>query len=94
MPESPRLVEYYYQRFVRAGARLSEADKTTLKALNEQDASLSAKYISQLLDATKDAALVVGRRQRAGRPLDGRHRGRGAGRQGARPRAASGCCRC
>jgi peptidyl-dipeptidase Dcp len=59
-PESTRLVEYYHQRFVRAGARLSDADKTTLKALNEQDASLSAKYISLLLNAAKDAALVVG----------------------------------
>ena len=59
-PSRHRLVDYYYQRFVRAGARLSEADKTTLKALNEEDASLSAKYISLLLDAAKAAALVVG----------------------------------
>jgi peptidyl-dipeptidase Dcp len=59
-PESSRLVEYYYQRFVRAGARLSDADKTKLKALNEEDASLSAKYISLLLNAAKEAALVVG----------------------------------
>jgi len=59
-PESSRLIEYYYLRFVRSGARLSDADKTTLKALNEQDASLSAKYISLLLNATKEAALVVG----------------------------------
>jgi peptidyl-dipeptidase Dcp len=58
-PESYRLVEYYYQRFVRAGARLSDADKAMLRALNEQDAALSAKYISQLLNAAKDAALVV-----------------------------------
>jgi peptidyl-dipeptidase Dcp len=59
-PESSRLVEYYYLRFVRSGARLSDADKTSLKALNEQDASLSAKYISLLLNAAKAAALVVG----------------------------------
>jgi peptidyl-dipeptidase Dcp len=58
-PESSRLVEYYYQRFVRAGARLSDADKMTLRGLNEQDASLSAKYINLLLNAAKDAALVV-----------------------------------
>lgn len=57
--ESLRLVEYCYREFVRAGARLSDADKTALKALNEEDAALSAKYISMLLDATKDAALVV-----------------------------------
>jgi peptidyl-dipeptidase Dcp len=59
-PESSRLVDYYHQRFVRAGARLSDADKTKLKALNEQDAALSAKYISLLLNAAKEAALVVG----------------------------------
>lgn len=58
-PESRRLTEYYYTRFVRAGARLSPADKTALMALNEQDAALSAKYISQLLAAARDAALVV-----------------------------------
>jgi peptidyl-dipeptidase Dcp len=59
-PESRHLVEYYHQRFVRSGARLSDADKTKLKALNEQDASLSATYMTQLLSAAKDAALVVG----------------------------------
>jgi peptidyl-dipeptidase Dcp len=59
-PESRHLVEYYLQRFVRAGARLSDTDKTKLKALNEQDAALSAKYISLLLAAAKEAALVVG----------------------------------
>lgn len=57
--ESLRLVEYYHREFVRAGARLSDADKTALKALNEEDAALSAKYIAMLLEAAKDAALVV-----------------------------------
>ncbi len=59
--ESSRLVEYYYRRFVRSGARLSDADKVKLRALNEQDASLSARYISLLLAAAKNAALVAGR---------------------------------
>src|SRR5512137_1719268 len=59
-PESSRLVEFYHQRFVRSGARLSDADKAKLKALNEQDASLSAQYISRLLAAAKAGALVVG----------------------------------
>jgi peptidyl-dipeptidase Dcp len=56
---SLRLVEYYDKRFVRAGARLSDADKTTLKALNEQDAALSAKFMNQLLAAAKAGALVT-----------------------------------
>ncbi|HSK09940.1 MAG TPA: peptidyl-dipeptidase Dcp [Vicinamibacterales bacterium] len=54
-----RLAEYYYKRFVRAGARLSEADKTRLKALNEEDASLSAKFTNMLLAAAKAGALVT-----------------------------------
>ena len=59
-PESARLVEYYHQQFVHAGARLSDADKTRLKQLNERDAALSAKFTNQLLAAAKAGALVVG----------------------------------
>jgi peptidyl-dipeptidase Dcp len=58
-PESLHLVEYYHQQFVHAGARLSDADKATLKQLNERDAVLSAKFTNQLLAAAKAGALVV-----------------------------------
>ena len=58
-PESARLVEYYHQQFVHAGANLSDADKTTLKQLNERDAALAAKFVNQLLAAAKAGALVV-----------------------------------
>ncbi len=58
-PEASRLVEYYHQHFVLAGARLSAADKTTLKKLNEEDATLSARFTNHLLAAAKDGALVV-----------------------------------
>ncbi len=58
-PESLRLVDYQYQQFVMAGAKLSDADKTALKKLNEEDASLSAKFGNALRAAAKDAALVV-----------------------------------
>ena len=58
-PESQRLLWYYYQQFVMAGANLSDADKTTLKALNAKDAELSTKFQNQLLAATKKAALVI-----------------------------------
>jgi peptidyl-dipeptidase Dcp len=57
--ESRRLLEYTYQQFVMAGARLSDSDKTKLKKLNEEDAALSAKFSNQLLGAAKDGALVV-----------------------------------
>lgn len=58
-PESKRLIEYQYQTFVLAGAKLSEADKTNLKKLNGQEASLSAKFSNQLLAAAKAGALIV-----------------------------------
>ena len=58
-PESDRLVEYYYQKFTLAGARLSDADKDSLKKLNSEEASLEAKYNNQLLAAAKAGALVV-----------------------------------
>lgn len=62
-PESTRLIEYYYQKFVLAGAKLSETDKENLKKLNEQEASLSAKFSNQLLAATKAGALVADRKE-------------------------------
>ena len=57
--EAARLLEVTYRQFVLAGARLTEADKTALKKLNEEEASLSAKYSNQLLAAAKDGALIV-----------------------------------
>ena len=57
--ESKRLAEYQYQQFVLAGAKLSESDKAALKKLNEEDASLSAKYTNQLLNAAKNGALII-----------------------------------
>jgi len=58
-PESRRLVEYDYDQFVHAGAKLADADKTRLKKLNEEESTLSAQFINKLLAATKAAALVV-----------------------------------
>ncbi|HLR77172.1 MAG TPA: hypothetical protein VK106_05890, partial [Balneolaceae bacterium] len=52
-PESQRLVEYYYQQFLRAGANLSAEDKTKLKELNKKAASLSTSFNNKLLAATK-----------------------------------------
>jgi len=58
-PESKQLVEFLYQKFVMAGARLSEEDKTKLKKLNEEEASLMVRFTNQLLAATKKGALVL-----------------------------------
>jgi len=57
--ESLRLVEYYYDRFVHAGANLSEADKTELRKLNEEASSLSNAFTTKLLAATKEGAYVT-----------------------------------
>ncbi len=57
--ESARLLEYYYDEFVRSGANLSTEKKEQLKKLNEEEASLSAKFTNQLLDAAKNGALLV-----------------------------------
>jgi len=58
-PEALRLVEYDYDKFVHAGANLSEADKTELKKLNEEESSLQDTFINKLLDATKEGAFVT-----------------------------------
>jgi len=57
--ESQWLITYYYRKFVQAGAKLSDADKILLKKLNEEEASLSAKFSNQLLDANKKGGLVI-----------------------------------
>jgi peptidyl-dipeptidase Dcp len=57
--ESKRLVEYYYENFVQAGARLSEVDKETLKKYNQEEATLTTKFGNQLLAANKAGALVI-----------------------------------
>ncbi|HCN83799.1 MAG TPA: dipeptidyl carboxypeptidase II, partial [Sphingobacteriaceae bacterium] len=53
-PESEKLLEVYYQQFELAGAKLSEEDKIKLKKLNEEEASLTAKFTNQLQKDGKD----------------------------------------
>ena len=57
--EGARLVEYYYDQFVHAGARLSDADKVELKKLNEEESTLSTAFVTKLLAATKAGAFVT-----------------------------------
>jgi peptidyl-dipeptidase Dcp len=58
-PESAQLLERYYQIFVRAGARLPEADKARLKKINEEISSLMTTFGQNVLKATKEGAVVV-----------------------------------
>ncbi|MGC4030022.1 MAG: M3 family metallopeptidase [Steroidobacteraceae bacterium] len=57
--EARRLVERYHEDFVRAGARLSEADKERLKAMNAELASLSSEFNQKVLDEVNASAVVV-----------------------------------
>ncbi len=58
-PESKWLVERYYRNFIRAGAQLSEADKTALKALNQEESTLSTQYRQHVLADTGASAVTV-----------------------------------
>jgi peptidyl-dipeptidase Dcp len=58
-PEQKFLVDLYYKNFIRAGAQLSEADKTQLRALNQEESKLTTDFQNRLLAATKAGALVV-----------------------------------
>jgi peptidyl-dipeptidase Dcp len=55
-PESVRLIEYYHREFVHAGAKLSDADKTRLRAMNEEISTLENDFKTKLLAATQEAA--------------------------------------
>ncbi|MTD25923.1 peptidyl-dipeptidase Dcp [Erwinia sorbitola] len=56
--ESLRLVEVTWQEFVLAGARLSDAEKNQLKALNQESATLSTRFTNRLLAATKAGGVL------------------------------------
>ena len=45
--------------FVRAGAGLSETGKTKLRALNQEEATLTTEFQTRLLAATKEGGLIV-----------------------------------
>lgn len=58
-PESFRLVEENYKDFVRAGARLSDADKESLKAINAEMATLQTRFSQNVLNEVNASAVVV-----------------------------------
>lgn len=57
--ESQRLLEKYYEDFVRAGAELSAADQERLRELNAELATLQTTFQRNLLADTKARALVL-----------------------------------
>ncbi|NVM77018.1 peptidyl-dipeptidase Dcp [Duganella sp. SG902] len=57
--ESKHLLERYHTDFVRAGAKLSAADKEKLKAINGDIAKLQTAFTQNVLKETNASALVV-----------------------------------
>ncbi len=57
--ESKYLLERYHTDFVRAGAKLSAADKEKLKAYNTQIAALQTQFSQNVLKEANASALVV-----------------------------------
>lgn len=57
--ESLRLVEVYYERFVRSGAKLNDEQKTAIRALNEEHSKLTNQFSQNLLAETRNIAVVV-----------------------------------
>lgn len=56
--ESLRLVEVVYDDFVAAGAKLTEDEKTKIRALNEEHASLTNQFGQNLLKMAREGAVV------------------------------------
>ncbi|MHB2020495.1 MAG: M3 family metallopeptidase, partial [Candidatus Xenobia bacterium] len=61
------LLERYYENFVRAGAKLDDAQQARLRKLNQEEAKLGTEFHRRLLAATDKAAIVISDR----RQLDG-----------------------
>ena len=57
--ESKWLIERYYKDFVRAGAKLSEADKTKLKTMNAELAQLQTTFAQNVLKEKNASSIVV-----------------------------------
>src|SRR5258705_1689809 len=57
--ESDRLLEYYYKKCLMSGALLNEREKKQIRQLNEEEATLAARFSNRLLAAGKNGALAV-----------------------------------
>src|ERR1043166_9757015 len=58
-PESAYLLERYYKDFVRAGAKLSDADKEKLKKINAELATLQTQFEQNVLKERNASSIVV-----------------------------------
>lgn len=58
-PESRYLLDRYYKDFVRAGAKLAEAEKAKLRVLNAEIAGLQTAFTQNVLAETNASRVVV-----------------------------------
>ena len=65
-PESQRLLWRYHRDFVRAGAKLKDADKQNLKELNSELASLGATFNQNVLKEVAAGAVLLDTRAELG----------------------------
>ncbi|HEX4440245.1 MAG TPA: M3 family metallopeptidase [Thermoanaerobaculia bacterium] len=61
--ESKRLLERVYRDFVRAGARLSDADKAALTELNREESTLTTRFDERLLADTNASGIAIADRR-------------------------------
>src|SRR5436305_5756038 len=70
-PESKWLLERYYKDFVRAGAKLNDADKTKLKEMNQEIAKLQTTFEQNVLKEKNASSIVVDSREELDGMADG-----------------------
>ena len=57
--EDQRLVEFYYKKFVNAGAKLDEAQKAKMREINSELAKLSTAFSQNILTSFKEDVILV-----------------------------------
>src|SRR5881409_211111 len=62
-PESAYLLERYYKNFVRAGGKLSDADKEKLKKINTELATLQTQFEQDVLKEKNASSVIVDRKE-------------------------------
>ncbi len=62
-PQSRHLLERYHTDFVRAGARLDDADKSRLREINAELAKLNTQFGQNVLKEVNASAVVVDKRE-------------------------------
>ena len=62
-PESAYLLERYYKDFVRAGAKLSDAEKEKLKQINAELAKLQTDFEQNVLKERNASSVVVDKKE-------------------------------